>query len=100
MKATKFIALVLLLAVGWPVPSTAIGHCRLRDTYLSFLYKNHDESVIAGGQLPDGRRIELLISDGGSFTMLISSAAGLSCIVFSGQDWEFELMSPKPGKDG
>lgn len=41
--------------------------------------------------------MEVLLSPKGSWTLIVTNAAGVSCSVFGGPEWP-EIIAPLPGK--
>ncbi len=60
--------------------------CGLRDDMGAMLDQRFGEQPQAGGIVGD-RIVELLVSQTGSWTILITSADGRSCVVTGGDDW-------------
>lgn len=60
--------------------------CGLRDDMGQMLDQRFGEQPQAGGIVGD-RIVELLVSQTGSWTILITSADGRSCVVTGGEDW-------------
>jgi hypothetical protein len=44
----------------------------------------------------DGRLLEILISEKGTWTVLVSLPTGVSCIVFEGTDWQGRSLAVGP----
>ncbi len=60
--------------------------CGLRDDMGKMLDQRFGEQPQAGGIVGD-RIVELLVSQTGSWTILITSADGRACVVTGGDDW-------------
>lgn len=60
--------------------------CGLRDDMGRMLDQRFGEQPQAGGIVGD-RIVELLVSQTGSWTILITSADGRACVVTGGDDW-------------
>ncbi len=77
------------LAFG-PGPASAQGApamCTARDGLLSQLESQYGEVPVAIG-VADGRLIELLTAkDGLTWTIILTSPQGLSCLIASGEGW-------------
>ncbi len=62
--------------------------CVVRNDAVEQLGKKFGEAVTARGLSQNGKAmIELLVSDAGSWTVLVSDPAGQSCIIATGEDW-------------
>jgi hypothetical protein len=60
--------------------------CGLRDEMGKMLENRFGEQPQAGGVVGD-RIVELLVSQSGSWTILITSTDGRACVVTGGEDW-------------
>lgn len=60
--------------------------CGLRDDMGKMLEKRFGEQPQAAGVVGD-RIVELLVSQTGSWTILITSTDGRACVVTGGEDW-------------
>ncbi len=103
--AQRTVLLILTLALALLMPATADAQiaCGKRDTILATLARDHHEAPVARGLTADGRLIEVIAAEGGSFTVLVSQPAGMSCIVASGLHWQAltpdEIQAQAPGAD-
>ena len=92
-RAAAFLAFALLaagaLALG-PGPASAQGApaiCTARDGLLSQLERKSGEVPVAIG-VADGALIELLTTkDGTTWTIILTSPQGRSCLIASGEGW-------------
>lgn len=72
--------------------------CGLRDDMGKMLDQRFGEQPQGGGIVGD-RIVELLVSQTGSWTILITSADGRSCVVTGGEDWTDQpIISPNKVK--
>ncbi len=63
--------------------------CASRDRAVIQLEKQFGEMVSGRGLAANGKRmIELLVSEKGSWTVLISDSNGRSCVMASGENWQ------------
>lgn len=71
-----------------PTPTQAQQQmlCGLRDDMGKMLEKRFGEQPQAAGVVGD-RIVELLVSQTGSWTILMTSADGRACVVTGGEDW-------------
>ncbi len=93
-RAAAFLALALLALGALPLgpgPASAQGApavCRARDGLLSQLERKYGEVPVAIG-VADGRLIELLTAkDGMTWTIILTSPQGRSCLIASGEGWQ------------
>ena len=77
------------------VSSHAQEACLERQNAISKLQNRYGENISARGLASNGKAmIELLTSQDGSWTMLITTTDGRTCIFGSGHDWM--VVEPKP----
>lgn len=87
--ASAFTTVSLAALAGFMAPAQAQRQtmlCGLRDDMGKMLDQRFGEQPQAGGIVGD-RIVELLVSQTGSWTILITSADGRSCVVTGGDDW-------------
>ncbi len=65
---------------------------------MSAVHVPFGETPIGFGATLDGNMLEILVSPKGTWTALITSPAGLGCMVAVGQNWE-QQAAPIEGKD-
>jgi len=74
----------------------AEGVCGSRQAALDYLLSRYREVPRAMGLAADGRLVELLVAPNGSWTLLVSRADGLACVVATGEAWE-QVPAPPEG---
>lgn len=95
---TAFAAAACALLVAGP--AFAYGNCADRDIVTNTLEKKFGESPVGAGLDGDTELYEVWQSDdGGSWTILMTTAEGLTCVLASGTDWRTALPTP-PGVKG
>ncbi len=62
--------------------------CGPRDKFVSHLAKKHAEQTTAMGLASNGRVVEVLSAENGSWTIIITEPGGQSCVVAAGEAWE------------
>ncbi len=92
-RAAAWLALGLLAVGALPLGSEAASAqgapaiCRARDGLLTQLESKYGEVPVAIG-VADGALIELLTDkDGMTWTIILTSPQGLSCLIASGEGW-------------
>ena len=86
-KFLLIVPIVALLSVAG-VRSHAHAACLDRQDTISKLQNQYGEKLSARGLASNGKAmIELLTSRDGSWTMLITTTDGRTCIIGSGHDW-------------
>ena len=62
--------------------------CASRDAAIQHLAKKYAEAPVAIGLANNGGVLEVLSSDGGSWTIILTMPNGVSCMLATGQSWE------------
>jgi len=103
------VAVTLVLALASSAPSGAqedqetvqqphqnAMNCAERDAIIAKLavYREEAEAI---GLNNDGTLLEVFVSPEGTWTVLLSSPQGQSCIAAIGQAWELKITSQRPG---
>lgn len=81
-------ALVVLFWALFSVPALATLQCAPYTRMTEVLASKYSEAPKAIGTVNQRRFMEVYVSKAGSWTILVTSADGNSCIVAAGQDWE------------
>ncbi len=82
-------ALVILIWSGFASPVQGQQRlCGERGKVLTSLKDKYDEVPVSIGLTNTGMVIEVLASDGGSFTILTTRPDGLTCLVSAGNNWQ------------
>ena len=84
MRLICALALALLLML----PAQAQETCTDRDRLISFLAEKYKEEPIAMGIVGGSGLMEVYLSQSGSWTIVITSAKGTSCVIAAGEAWE------------
>ena len=87
MSGKILVALVLTLC-GTGLAQAAQSRCAPHADMLSVLAKQYGETPQAIGLIGGNTVLEVLSSKAGSFTILVTQANGMACIVAAGQDFE------------
>lgn len=98
MNTTRWaVALVCALAVSFVTPawSQLAPRCFDSDKLATDLEANFGEAVTAIGVNSRGRMVQVFSSARGTFTIVLTSPGGPSCIVDSGDSWFYEEPKPK-----
>jgi len=93
------LAVTALSAMFLTAPTTASAQtlCGERANFLKHLGQNHKEAPTAMGLTSTGKIIEVLTSEDGSWTIIITDPDGNSCLVAAGEAWEaMERVALKP----
>jgi hypothetical protein len=71
-----------------PAPAQAQQVCAERIGVLKQLDKAHNEAPQALGLTASGQVVELLTSDKGTWTIIVTAPTGMSCLIAAGESWE------------
>jgi hypothetical protein len=90
---------VFLSLLTFAAPAAAQQVCAERAAILLHLDKNYGETPAGLGIGPGGARIvELLTSATGTWTIIVSTPRGPTCLLANGQNWQTAaLPEPDPG---
>lgn len=82
------ITLTMLVGLALSLPATAQTVCGKRGEFLQRLSRNYDEAPVAVGLVSNGNVIEVLVSESGSWTIILTRPDGVSCVVAAGEAWQ------------
>ena len=94
----------LLLGTALAVFSSAAAaqsqsQCNTRDSVLSLLASKYKEAPVAVGVTNTGGLVEVLSTgDGNTWTIIVTTPQGMSCLVAAGEGWralEQDLVEPE-----
>ena len=75
------------LTVALTTAAGAVEPCASRSDFVALLKDNFGETLVAEGLSSRGHLVEVFVSPAGSWTILLSRADGLSCLVDEGEPW-------------
>jgi len=67
---------------------TARPQCADRGSVLAQLAQKYHEAPVNMGLTNAGAVLEILTSDGGTWTVVVTTPSGVSCMIAAGQHWE------------
>ena len=90
--------MVALWFLIWPAQAAPMtsARCGVHDQIVRALAKVYQEAPRAIGTVSHSHFMQVYVSRAGSWTILVTSANRISCIVAAGQDWED--VPHKPGQ--
>ena len=91
------VALALAALAAFPALAQEPAQCVKRSELLDRLSANFDESPVAMGLTTTGKVLEIVVSEGGSWTIIVTTPGGISCGVVSGESWQ--SLSPSGEED-
>ncbi len=76
----------------------AAPQCNTRETVLELLSQKYSEAPVAVGVANNGGLVEVLSTgDGETWSIIITSPKGMSCLVAAGEGWRmFEQLAKEP----
>ncbi|MDX1402284.1 MAG: hypothetical protein R3245_10205 [Kiloniellales bacterium] len=99
--ARRLIILVSLMGLSLTALSSEPGaqglNCAPHDRLVQSLEKRYGEQPIGAGVTNNGKLMEVLTSPSGSWSVIVSSPNGISCLVAAGEGWRHIL--PESVKD-
>jgi len=87
MLATAVAATLVGATVGTTTEAAAAANCKPREDIVKVLSSKYKESRRAYGLSNQTQVLELYASDSGSWTAVVTTPDGKSCIVASGEAW-------------
>jgi hypothetical protein len=88
---------VAALLISLPSIAEAQLPCATRDEIVGEITQHFKESPEATGVTPQGMLLEVFLSEGRSWTILISTPQGVACIAAVGENWERQFRKPEVG---
>lgn len=99
MTRIALAALAALVTTASPAAGQMPPPCGPSRAIADMLARDHGEAVTGGGIDAAGRLLRIFANlDTGTWTAVVSTTEGLSCIVSSGKDWASER--PEPAAKG
>ena len=89
--------LVAALLILLPTIAAAQLPCAARDEIVGEITQRFKEAPEATGVTPQGMLLEVFVSEARSWTILLTTPQGLSCIAAVGENWEREFRKPEVG---
>lgn len=95
MNRLILIAIVAALATLGTAPAWAQTVCGDRDKMIGYLDRDYQETQAGLGIASNGAVVELYTAKTGTWTMLMSTPGGKTCVIGSGESWENQLAPEK-----
>lgn len=93
LRYIRLTAITLIVALT-TTAAGAVERCASRSDFVALLKDNFGEIVVAEGLSSSGHLVEVFVSPAGSWTILLSRADGLSCVVDAGDPWVTAAAGP------
>ncbi len=81
--------------VAAAAPAAAQIACGDRSKMIGYLDRDYQESRSGLGLASNGAVVELYTAKTGTWTMLITKPGGKTCVIGSGESWEYQLAPEK-----
>lgn len=93
------VAVVVASLTSRPVLALGLGPCETRDAMVATLAERYREVPVALGVTKAGSLVEVLQNVANeTWTLIVTSPQGISCLVFSGDGWREQKHPPaEPG---
>lgn len=94
------LATVMAVVAAMAAPAGAQGPtgppCAPRDEVVALLHQRFGEAVVGRGLSAGGSLVEVYASGGGTWTIVATRPAGVSCLIAAGDAWDGAV--PPPSK--
>ena len=84
----RMILLALFLLLPYSSGASAQYPCTDRTVVVELLDEKYKEHQTAVGILDSRGLLEVFVSEDGTWSIIISSPRGISCLMFTGEDWK------------
>lgn len=94
MRRVQAAAVALVVASATTAPAVGAENrsgavkCAEHKAMVQLLTKKYSETPMGVGTVNQDRFMQLFVSEGGSWTILVTKTNGESCIVAAGKNWE------------
>lgn len=88
MLRLKTLLVAAFATLVFTTPTLAQSICGERSRFLDQLGQHYGERLSAVGLVSNGTLLEVMTSETGSWTILITQPNGVSCVVATGESWE------------
>ncbi|WP_119387834.1 hypothetical protein [Taklimakanibacter lacteus] len=85
------------LTILFPMIAQAQLPCAPREEIITQLVERYEEAPEANGVTAQGLLLEVFVSEGRSWTIILTTPQGLSCVAAVGENWEREFRKPEVG---
>ncbi|ODT08758.1 MAG: hypothetical protein ABS58_01090 [Mesorhizobium sp. SCN 65-20] len=96
-RSLVFAALGLAALSSSTVPSTAASECAARSDVVMSLEESYGEDPVAVGVVNPNLILEVFVSDGGTWTIVVTDTDGKSCVISAGEGWDSRIKASLPG---
>ncbi len=96
MTSPRYAALAALVSLGVAasgVSASAQSQCGPRQELVKNLGEKFKESPIGRGLTQPGQVLEIFASQSGSWTMVVTTPNGTSCLIAAGENWDMVALA-------
>lgn len=98
LTLTLFLSIEILGLIFTPFAASAAPQCDERANVISVLSEKYKEHQSAVGVTMNGALLEIWESEGGeTWSILVTTPGGLSCLVAAGESWQQVTVLPGTG---
>ena len=88
MMKTLFVGAAIAVFSSAAAAQTQQNQCNTRDSVVSLLGNKYQEAPVAVGVTNTGGLVEVLSTeDGNTWTIIVTTPQGMSCLVAAGEGW-------------
>ncbi len=95
MLRSSLLAIVAAVVMLGATPTSAQTVCGDRSKMVGYLDRDYKEARSGLGLASNGAVVELYTAKTGTWTMLITNPGGKTCVIGSGESWEYQLAPEK-----
>ncbi len=89
---------IILAFLTLSAPAMAQSMCNERGSFVKHLSSKYAEAPVAMGLSAEGSVLEVLASQDGTWTIIVTRPSGVSCVVAYGESWEaVPILASRPG---
>ncbi len=88
VRTAFFATLIGAFAITGSALAQQAAPCVKRSDFLKHLSTNYNEAPIAMGVTASGRVLEVVVSEKGTWTIIVTMPNGVACGIASGDGWE------------
>ena len=89
---------IILAFLTLSAPAMAQSMCNKRGSFVKHLSSKYAEAPVAMGLSAEGSVLEVLASQDGTWTIIVTRPSGVSCVVAYGESWEaVPILASRPG---
>lgn len=98
LRVLALMGATLLITAALPIQRTVDPvACSTRDAWVYYLDQKYSETPQTSGLTSRGDLLEVFISEGGTWTLILTVPSGTSCVLLVGNNWNFNLEKDNVG---